>query len=110
MKLTRLQEITLYKIKKVTMPDGERTEQMDEGTPYQAIIQYLYDDEVAVAMYGADANKVHRIATLRNELEKFLIPKVRNKVDNVSNYIIKYNDNYYNILQVTPRYIEMKWR
>lgn len=110
MKLTRLQDITLYKIKKKTQPDGERTDILDEGTPYQAIVQYLINDEVAVATYGADVDKVHRICTLHNELEKFLIPKVRNKKDNVSNYIIEYNDNQYSILKVTPRYIDMKWR
>lgn len=110
MKLTRLEDITLYKINKVTLPDGERTEELDEGTPYKALIQYVYNDEVAVATYGADVDKVHRIATLHNELEKLLIPKVRNKKDNVSNYIIEYNGNQYNVLKVTPRYIEMKWR
>lgn len=109
MKLVRLEDITLYKLEKTTLPDGERTETLDEGTPYQALVQYL-DDEVAVATYGADVDKVHRIATLHNDLEKFLIPKVRNKKDNVSNYIIKYNENLYNILKVTPRYIDIKWR
>lgn len=110
MKLMRLQDITLYKIVKGTGPDGERTEDYTEATPYQALIQYVYNDEVAVATYGADVDKVHRIATLHNDLEKLLIPKVRNKKDNVSNYVIMYNDNYYNIMKVTPRYIEIKWR
>lgn len=109
MKLVRLEDITLYKLIKQTKPDGERTETLDEGTPYQALVQYL-DDEVAVATYGADVDKVHRIATIHNELEHLLIPKVRNKVDNVSNYIIEYNGNKYSILKVTPRYIDMKWR
>lgn len=110
MKLIRLEDITLYKIQKITLPDGERSEQLNEGLPYQALIQYVFNDEVAVATYGADVDKVHRVATLHNELEKLLIPKVRNKQDNVSNYVIKYNGNLYNILKVTPRYIEMKWR
>lgn len=110
MKLTRLQDITLYKKVKGTGPDGERTEELTDGIPYQALIQYVYNDEVAVATYGADVDKVHRIATLHNDLEKLLIPKVHNKSDNVSNYVIQYNDNYYNILKVTPRYIEIKWR
>ncbi len=109
MKLIRLENITLYKLSKTTLPDGERTETLDEGTPYQALVQYL-DDEVAVATYGADVAKVHRIATLHNELEKTLIPKVRNRKDNVSNYMIEYNDNQYSILKVTPRYIDIKWR
>ena len=110
MKLTRLEEIVLHKIVKVTLPDGERTDSYDEGTPYQALIQYLTNDRVAVATYGADVDKIHRVSTLHNELEKFLISKVRNKQDNVSNYVIKYNGNYYNILKVNPRWLEMKWR
>ena len=110
MKLTRLKEIILYRTTKITLPDGERTDSYDEGKSYQAIIQYLMNDRVAVATYGADIDKIHRICTLHNELENFLISKVRNKEDNVSNYIIKYNGNYYNILKVTPKWIEMKWR
>lgn len=110
MKLTRLKEIILYRTTKITLPDGERTNSYDEGKSYQAIIQYLMNDRVAVTTYGADIDKIHRICTLHNELENFLISKVRNKEDNVSNYVIKYNGNYYNILKVTPKWIEMKWR
>ena len=46
MKLTRLENITLHKLIKITLPDGERDDQPDEGVTYQALIQYL-DDEVA---------------------------------------------------------------
>lgn len=109
MKLTRLEDIKLHKLEKVTLPDGERTEQPDEGVSYQALIQYL-DDEVATATYGADVDKVHRVATIRNEMEDFLLPLVENKSGNVSNYIIEYNGNMYSILRVTPRYVDMAWR
>ena len=109
MKLIRLQNIMLYKVTKEPLPDGDRNETLDTGTPYQALIQYL-DDEVAVATYRADVYKVHRIATINNELEKLLIPKVNNRDDNISNYIIEYNNNKYSILKVTPRYIDIKWR
>ena len=109
MKLTRLEEVKLHKLEKVTLPDGERTEQLDEGTPYQALIQYL-DDDVATATYGADVDKVHRVATIRNELEQFLLPLVENKAGNISDYLLVYNGNMYSIIRVTPRYIDMKWR
>ena len=109
MKLTRLEDITLHKLTKVTLPDGERADVPDEGITYQALIQYL-DDEVATAMYGADIAKVHRVATIRNELEHFLLPKVENKQGNISDYILSYNGNYYSILKVTPRYLDMRWR
>lgn len=110
MKLVRLQDIILYKILgRTTLPDGERTEQLDEGTPYQALVEYL-DDEVAAATYGADITKVQRIATIRNELEHELLPKVNNTEDNISRYIIQYKNNKFSILRVTPRYIDIKWR
>lgn len=110
MKLVRLEDIILYKILgRTTLPDGERTEQLDEGTPYQALVEYL-DDEVAAATYGADITKVQRIATVRNQLEHLLLPKVRNKEDNISNYIVEYKNNKFSILRVTPRYIDIKWR
>ena len=92
MKITRLEPIELYKSVRTTLPDSQRTESLELVQNYLGIIQYLYNDEVAVAMYGADIAKIHRIATIYNELENFLIPKVKNKNDNVSNSIIKYND------------------
>lgn len=110
MRLVRLQKIILYKILgRTTLPDGERAEQFDEGTPYQALIEYL-DDEVSAATYGADITKVQRIATIRNELEHLLLPKVNNTEDNISKYIIEYKNNKFSILRVTPRYIDIKWR
>lgn len=110
MKLVRLQEIILYKILgRTTLPDGERTELLDEGTPYQALIEYL-DDEVAAATYGADITKVQRIATIHNELEKLLLTKVNNNEDNISKYIIGHKDNKFSILRVTSRHMDIKWR
>ncbi len=110
MKLVRLQNIVLYKILgRTTLPDGERTEKLDEGTPYQAIVQYL-DDEVSAATYGADITKVKRIATIRNQLEHTLLPKVNNTEDNISKYIIDYKNQKFSILRVTPRYIDIRWR
>lgn len=110
MRLVRLQEIILYKILgRTTLPDGERTEQLDEGTPYQALVEYL-DDEVAHAIYGADITKVQRLGTIHNELENILLPKINNNDDNISKYIIEYKGNKFSILRVTPKFIDIKWR
>lgn len=110
MKLVRLKDIILYHIiDRITLPDSERNDIFDEGTSYKAIIQYL-DDEVAVSTYGADIDKVYRIATINNELEHLLIPKVQHVEDNISNYIIRYDGHDYLILRVTPKYIDMQWR
>lgn len=110
MKLIRLENIILYKILgRQTLPDGERAELLDEGAPYQALVEIL-DDEVSAATYGADITKIKRIATIHNILEKSLLPKVHNEEDNISKYLIEYNHNKFSILTVTPRYIDIKWR
>lgn len=110
MRLIRLEDIKLFAIvSRNNLPDGDPSEQLDEGTPYQAIVQYL-DDSVSVAIYGANVNKTYRIETLHNELEKFLLPKINNEPDNLSNYLIEYNGNKMKLLRVTPKYIDISWR
>ena len=109
MLIRRLEDVTLYKLLKSSLPDGDNSEQYDEGTPYQAIVQYL-DDSVATAIYGANVSKTYRIATLHLELEKFLLPKINNKIDNLSKYLIEYNGNKFIIRRVTPKYIDIGWR
>lgn len=110
MRLIRLEDIKLFTIvSRNTLPDGDPSNQLDEGKSYQAIIQYL-DDSVSVAIYGANVNKTYRIETLHNELEKFLLPKINNKPDNLSNYLIEYDGNKMKLLRVTPKYIDISWR
>ena len=109
MQLSRLEDIKLYEITRTILPDGDPSETFDEGTTYQAIVQYL-DDSVSAAIYGANVSKTYRIETLHNELEHLLLPKISNKPDNLSNYIIEYLNNKFKILRVTPKYIDMSWR
>jgi hypothetical protein len=109
MRMIRLENITLYKVTKTILPDGDPSEEYDEGTPYQAIVQYL-DDSVAAAIYGANVYKTYRIETLHNELEKLLLPKINNSSDNLSNYLIGYNTGKFTIRRVTPKYIDIGWR
>ena len=49
-----------------------------------------------------------RLTSLRNELEKYLEPKVDNVEDNVSNYFIFYKDKYYKIISVNSYKIEIE--
>ena len=72
------------------------------------IQEQTLQDEITSTMYGADVNKMLRIASPLHKLEKYLLPKVDNKVDNVSDYYIFYNDVQYKIIAVRSYYIDLR--
>lgn len=109
MRLIRLEQIKLYKKIKVTKSDSDTTEEYNELSIYDAIVQYL-DDSVSIEMYGTNVSKTYRIETVNNKLEEFLLPKINNKKDNLSDYLIEYKSNKFAIQRVTPKYIDMMWR
>lgn len=109
MRVSRLEDITLYKVYKGTKPDGDPNENYEKVDDYQVIVQYL-DDSVSTEMYGANVSKTYRIESIRNELEQLLLPKINNKEDNLSTYLIEYKQNKFAIQRVTPKYIDMMWR
>ena len=45
-----------------------------------------------------------------NELEKYLLPKINNSADNLSNYLVAYEGNKFALKRVTPKYIDISWR
>lgn len=109
MRLIRLEDVALYKVVKSTKPDGDPTEEYEKVDDYQAIVQYL-DDSVSTEMYGANVSKTYRIETVHNTMEESLLPKINNKDDNLSKYLIEYKQNKFAIQRVTPKYIDMMWR
>lgn len=109
MRIIRLENATLYKVKKGTKPDGDPTEDYEKIDDYKIAAQYL-DDSVSATIYGADVTKTYRLSSIRNLLEKYLLPKNNNTADNISMYLIEYKGNKYRILRVTPKYIDMTWR
>lgn len=83
------------------------------NTSYTIINDYriqeqTLQDEITSTMYGADVNKMLRVASPLHKLEKYLLPKVDNKVDNVSDYYIFYNDVQYKIIAVRSYYIDLR--
>ena len=81
--------------------------QYEDINPYYAKVQEIEDD-INANIYGANIKKMKRLTSLRNELEKYLEPKVDNVEDNVSNYFIFYKDKYYKIISVNSYKIEIE--
>lgn len=65
-------------------------------------------DEVSISAYGAEINSIKRLSSIRNELEFFLLPKMDSIEDNISKYVISYNDKNYKIKVVKPHYIDIR--
>jgi len=104
-----LEKVTLYKLIKGTKRDGDPSESYEKIKEYDSGVQYL-DDSVAASIYGAEVTKTYRVSSLHFALEQFLLPKINNNPDNLSNYLIDYLGNKFKIQRVTPKYIDMSWR
>lgn len=81
-------------------------------TGYETINDYriqeqTLQDEVTSTIYGADVNKMLRIASPLHRLEKYLLPKVDNIEDNVSDYYLFYKGIQYKIVAVRNYYIDI---
>lgn len=109
MRLIDLEKVTLYHVIKGTAKDGDPTEIYDKLEEYDAGVQYL-DDGVSASIYGAEVTKTYRVSSLHLSLENFLLPKINNNPDNLSNYLIEYLGNKFKVQRVTPKYVDMSWR
>ena len=107
MLIKNLETATLKKaIKEKTSTGNLIVSSYEKINDYRIQTQIL-QDEVTSNIYGSDVNKMKRIATPLHDLEKYLLPKVDNKEDNISNYYIFYNDVQYKIIAVRDYYIDM---
>ena len=98
-------------LKKATKEKSSTGNLIDTG--YTIISDYriqeqILQDEITSTMYGADVNKMLRIASPLHKLENYLLPKVDNIEDNVSDYYIFYNDVQYKIIAVRSYYIDLR--
>lgn len=98
-------------LKKATKEKTSTGNLIDTG--YTIISDYriqeqILQDEITSTMYGADVNKMLRIASPLHKLENYLLPKVDNIEDNVSDYYIFYNDVQYKIIAVRSYYIDLR--
>lgn len=83
------------------------------NSDYEIIKEYriqvdTLQDIITSTMYGSDVNKMLRIATPLHDLEQYLLPKVDNILDNVSNYYIFYKNVIYKIVAVRNFYIDIR--
>lgn len=115
MRIIRLEDCSLFKLGRTVGEDGDTIETYEKIKEYKVEIQYV-DDTLQVdnftyyINYAPDIDKVLRVASIRNELETYLLPKNNNKEDNISNYVLEYKEDKYRILKVTPKYIDVAWR
>lgn len=75
--------------------------------PFEVCFQDV-SDNVSISAYGAEINSIKRISSIRNELELFLLPKMDSVEDNISKYVIFYNDKIYKIKTVKHHYIDIQ--
>lgn len=106
MQLRYLQRATLKEAVKVKQKNGSSISKYKDIKDYNFIQQDL-TDEVSASIYGADINKMMRIRTPRAELENYLLPKVNNTSDNISNYFIFIDNVGYRIKAVTKAKIDI---
>jgi len=71
------------------------------------IQEQVLQDEVTSNIYGSDVNKMLRIASPLHALERYLLPKVDNVEDNISNYYIFYKNVQYKIVAVRNYFIDI---
>lgn len=108
MLLRYLSTYNLYKINKEKQPNGSTIDTYEMLGSYKVQKQDLATDEVASSIYGADINSTYRIASVLGNLEAYLLPKVANKEDNISKYLIGTNDVKYKIKAVSEDRIDIQ--
>ena len=115
MRIIRLEDAKLLKLKTTVTEDGDTAEVYEDLGDYKIAIEYVHDELVTTSLevrsnYVANINKIYRVSSVHNTLEKYLLPKNNNNEDNISNYLLEYNGGKYRIEKVTPRYINITWR
>ena len=105
--LIRLKDIKLYYIDSIQTPDGDFVKTSSFIKSYKAEVQELRD-ALSATIYGSDINKTVRFSSIRNELENYLYGKLNNTSDNISKYQIEFNNNTYEIVDLTRKHIDGK--
>ena len=108
MLLRYLKPITLKKAEKEKQSNGTYKNTYNKIEDYRVQIQDLTDDEVSATIYGASITKMLRLSSPLNKLEQYLLPKVDNKSDNISQYYIFYGDRTYKIVSVSNTRIDIE--
>lgn len=108
MKLLRyLKKVDLYKAERIKQPNGSYISKNKLVKSYKAQVQNI-NDQVSATIYGAGITKMLKLSTSLLSLEKYLMPKVDNKEDNISLYYIKVDNAMYKIKSVLENGIEIE--
>ena len=103
MLIKNLEKATLKKAVKEKTTTGSLINKIDDYRIQEQTLQ----DEVSSTIYGSDVNKMLRVASPLHRLERYLLPKVDNKDDNISLYYLFYKDVQYKIVAVRDYYLDI---
>ena len=105
--LRRLIDCRLDKGTKVKQSNGTFITTYEKVDDYKVTYQEV-TDTVSASIYGADINKVSRIDSPHNLLEKYLSSKLVNDEDNISKYTIVIDGIRYSIISVRSQWIDIE--
>ena len=108
MLLRYLVPITLKKATKIKNANGTYSNTYEIISNHNVQAQNLMDDSVSATIYGAKINKMLRLSSPLGNLEEYLIPKVENQQDNISDYYIFIKDKTYKITSVSNDRIDIE--
>lgn len=108
MLLRYLSPISLFKTTKIKQLNGTYINSYTKINDYNVQMQDLTDDIISASIYGANITKMLRIISPLNKLEKYLLPKVNNKSDNISQYYIFIDNRCYKIVSVSNSRIDIE--
>ena len=101
-----LKPVSLMKAEKEKQANGAYVNTYTKVDDYRITEQTLESD-VDAQIYGADVNKMLRLTSPNNKLEKELLSKLNNEADNISKYYIFDNGVKYKVVAVTPGKIDV---
>lgn len=103
--LIRLEEAELYNKTSTQSPNGDFVKVETLVGKYKVIKESLTDN-ISATLYGANLNKMVRFSSVNKELENYLFTKWNSTSDNISKYVIKYDNNYFKIINLTSHYVD----
>lgn len=108
MLLRYLEKISVKKATKAKQDNGAYISTYEDVKSYNCQIQDLVTDEISASIYGANITKMMRLSSPLKDMESFLLTKVNNKSDNISNYFVEYENNLYRITSVSKSRVDVE--
>ena len=109
MQLRYLEIVTLKLATKTKQSNGAYIDTYTDKGNYNVRFEEI-TDEASITIYGATVNKMYRISSPKQELEKLLKTKINDSSDNISKYFISYNGSLYKISAVRKNWIDIEYK